>query len=753
MSTPIQWPGATYGSGTGTPYTSPNGDTWIWTGYSWEGLIATATPSAGTVYTKELISGGASWNSGMIFDVSNLTYTFYGPIQTANATQVTLNNGDLTNDRIDAIVVNDDDPSGEISIIEGTPSPNPLTPEIPSDQLLIQYVIVPAGAVTLPISQLVIYDDNTEWTGTVIDNGGAGTFTFNSTTPTPWNSSVCLDVTGNSRRRWARFTEPTLSSVTASNYALLSFRVYFPTSISTSRNLTVRFRYNNAYIGTSVVTMPTFASRSVTDQWQNVVIPISLFNIPSVFDSIDFIMSGSNSTNLANWSIDLVQLQNGIAPSVGSGSSPKPWGIYGQGTGVLTTYNSFQQALSASVSGDCIQLFGNVTEVITSPYTIVRKTINLNGHTWYMKGSTSLNDSVIKSERTVGIYNGNIEVDPLSNLVGPNSGIIRVDGVGIFDGLTVFNRSATGSALVTASGRTINIAGGYFQSFGSHAVWIVTPSTGSRVRDIECVTNAANCNGFYSTAGGPCEYVNIKGYSVESSGYGSGIYIASGSERVSDCYGYSFAEGVSGTASYGMYVNGKWEIVNCYGFNGADGTNCNGLYLSSISRNCVGRGTRIGVVLNGGSHSQFTSSGVIGTYFLNSSEVNDSTNTGGYAVYVKEDKIASLRNCTIKGNVLGETGSNFGLTNCTIDNNGEEIDLVEIGPKGLSADSNFFINSVFVCTGATYGIVSTGATARDAGIVNCTFIGPTDSWDTSTINNIISIPSAIDSQGNIKYPS
>lgn len=38
MPTTIDWPEIPYGSGTGTNYTSPNGDTWIWNGYAWVAL-------------------------------------------------------------------------------------------------------------------------------------------------------------------------------------------------------------------------------------------------------------------------------------------------------------------------------------------------------------------------------------------------------------------------------------------------------------------------------------------------------------------------------------------------------------------------------------------------------------------------------------------------------------------------------------------------------------------------------------------
>jgi hypothetical protein len=753
MPLPIDWPGATYGSGTGTPYTSPNGDTWIWTGYSWEGLIATATPSAGTVYTKELISGGASWNTGMTFDVSALTYTFFGPIQSAIATQVTLSNGDSVYDRIDAIVVNDDDPNGLVSVIEGTPAPNPITPEIPSDQLLVQYIIVPTGVTSMPISTLVIYDNNIEWTGSVVDVSGLGTFTFNSTTPTPFNSSVCLNVTGNNRRRWARFSEPTSTGITASNYALLSFRVYFTSSINISRTLTVRFRNNGSYVGNPVNVTPTFASRTVTSQWQNVVIPLNLFAIPLEFDAIDIQLTGNYTADLANWSIDLVQLQSGISPAIGVGASPKPWGIYGQGTGVLTTYNTLSQAINASVVGDCIHLFGSITENVTSAYTIENRNINLNGHYLGMTGPTSIGD-VISIVKIGNIYNGTIFIDEDSPIVGPTSGVIRAGGVSIFDGLKVINNSVKGSAL-KVQGDLVDIIGGYFETANYHAGYINLPAEGSKIRDIEFRTRAQDFNGFYAKDGGSVEYCNIKAFNTASTigSTGSGIYIDGGGDKMWNCYGYTKTGGTAGTSSYGLYVAGKWEISDCQGIAEGSRPNCSGMgmYIPN-SRNCVARGTQVGAVIGTGTHSLLTSETEAGYGMLvkNSTTINQSKITGVQGIILDEDVLSSINGCSIEGYLIGATGSNFIVTNSTIDSSDSDLPAIQMGPDN-GTNVSYFLNSVFNVSGATYGIIAEGATARDVRIINCTFIGPTiASWDTSTITNIVGATN--DSQGNMKYP-
>jgi hypothetical protein len=715
MPTPINWPGATYGSGTGTPYESPNGDVWIWTGYSWEGLIATATLSAGTTYTKELISGGASWNSGMTFDVSDLTYTFYGPIQTADEVQVTLSNGDATYDRIDAIVVSDDDPNGVISVKEGVPAPNPTTPEISSDQLLVQYVIVPAGVTSMPISQLVIYDNDTEWTGSVVDFGGSGTFTFNSATPTPFNSSVCLNVTGNNRRRWARFSEPNASSVTASDYALFSFRVYFPSDIITSRTLTVRFRSSGAYVGNSVNVTPTFASRTVTGQWQNVVIPLSLFAIPLNFDAVDIQLSGSITLNSADWSIDLVQLQDGISPAIGPNPTPNRWGIYGQGTGVLTTYNTFAQALSSSVSYDTIHLFGSVTETINTPYNISGRSINLNGHIWSLKGTIDVG-SVLNINRDVSIYNGTIINISTSSLITSGGGIIRVNGNAFFDGLKVWNRG-DGHAIVFDNSE---VQGGYFLSYNDHAGYVDVPGDGTKLRDMEFVTYAEDCYGFYSFNGDNDEYNNIKGYSYNQVGCGSGIYLNGGGGLMLNSYGYTISDASGATESCGIKVNGKWELKGSIGINDApDGGDRVGLWITGTSTSCIGKGS-IGVQLEGGGgHKNLIAEGQIkGLFFSSGGYIGQSCISGSCSVYATEEASVQIDNSTLEGLVLGETGSCFIVANSSIDGRLEVDPTILLGPSGGSTEVTKFINCVINSRGADYSIDALGATARDIGNIN-----------------------------------
>jgi hypothetical protein len=753
MPLPIDWPSATYGSGTGTPYTSPNGDTWIWTGYSWEGLVATATPSVGTIYTKELISGGASWNSGMTFDVSALTYSFYGPIQSAGATQVTLSNGDAAYDRIDAIVVSDDDPNGIISVKEGVAAPNPTTPEISSDQLLVQYIIVPTGATTLPISTLVIYDNNTEWTGSTVDNLGIGSFNFASTSPTPYQSSVCLSVTGNNRRRWARFTEPTLTAITASNYALLSFRIYFTSAINSTRNLTIRFRNSNAYVGNAVIAMPTFASRTVTGQWQNVVIPVSLFSIPSTFDAIDFTMSGGNNSNLADWAIDLIQMQSGVAPTLGPSLANKPWAIYTQGTGIPNYYSTFAQAVAAAQPLDAIHLYGNVTEVISSPLTLPAATLNLNSNIFTIYGATGITGQshAIRIAKTGNICDGLIIMEEYSGAtgwLGATGAIINADGITTISNVWVENNTSRGAALKCPRRSRLNLicSGSTFQSNAWHGSWFDEIGSNSYIHDLFSISSIDDCHGIFLDQGSRAFLNNLIGYSTSTVGSGCGIKCTNSTGFGNNLIGRSSGD----SDSTGIWIEGEgWKLKNIEGFHVGDSGFGGYIYGARVD-NSKFDGSDGGLKSQSSDYySVFCKGKEFGISALRGTSIHNSYMEGANSAIISEEMLLESRNCTFIGSISGVTGSNLDITHSYVET--ESRPAIELGPLGSTATEGTKISfNKLISIGATYGIDVTGATARNFEITQCIFSGPTASWNTGTITNTVP-PSALDSQGNIRY--
>lgn len=165
------------------------------------------------VQGNKLISGGATYLSGLTFNVSDLSYIIGETIYTASASTVVLSSGSTNFDRIDVIYV---DISGNTGSVEGTPSASPSKPSLDSaTQVEITFVTVPAGSTTPDVTITKVYDENTgtgggEWdysaTTAVRISGGSTNDAFSGTksiefintingdsftmnNPTPYNTS------------------------------------------------------------------------------------------------------------------------------------------------------------------------------------------------------------------------------------------------------------------------------------------------------------------------------------------------------------------------------------------------------------------------------------------------------------------------------------------------------------------------------------------------------------------------------------
>jgi len=298
-------------------------------------------PTVGT--GNQLISGGASYSgTGMVFNVSVLVYTIAGIEYTTAATDVTLLVGDPSNPRFDAIVASidaNDDPI--VEVLQGTPAATPSTPTLEPDQVLVQYVLVGAGATNPNITTEYIYrnDQSSDWQGSV--NGTIGSPTcvpavsnsadFTSPTPTPvFGAACCLSTSkrvGVSNARGTRFGAPT--PVSREDYAVLSFYINFPspgfTQQGKERLYLALFGDNTLntagnYLG--YIQVENYCDMDLTDTWQLVNIPTSLFfQNPTVTTIGGFSISGypnlvNPCTIDAKFALDEIKLQTGFGPQL-----------------------------------------------------------------------------------------------------------------------------------------------------------------------------------------------------------------------------------------------------------------------------------------------------------------------------------------------------------------------------------------------------------------------------------------------------
>jgi hypothetical protein len=260
------------------------------------------------IYTKELLSGGAVWSGvGLDFDVSILSYRFYTEnILFSNATTVTLSSGDTTFNRIDAIVV---DVDGNVTVIQGTPSIDPATPNIPSNQLLVNFVIIGANATTPQVNQLVVYKENVEWLGSF--DTGIGNVIFNNTID-PYEGIFATYVNQINNIQRTIYTSD-IGNINPTLYQTLSFRVKLINPLPPIGTIQVNLALSGSVVGNSINATAFGLNASNTSNYQLVVIPISFFGASNI-NQVILRPTSPNGADLYSFYLDNIIFQDGTNP-------------------------------------------------------------------------------------------------------------------------------------------------------------------------------------------------------------------------------------------------------------------------------------------------------------------------------------------------------------------------------------------------------------------------------------------------------
>ena len=264
---------------------------------------------------KRLISGGAEWSltgNGSTFSVSNIVYSFNGEILTYNAgyPNLTFDSGD-SNDRIDAIVINEDN---QIVINRGTASITPPKPVISDSQILIQYAYITANSSTIGASEAV-YINNSQWNTSTYQVSGTLSGSVNlASSVDNYLSSVCVDVNSD-YRTGVKFTKPS-GTISANDYASITMRVKLTSIVSDNTILVAQLQgiANGYNISGNTINLMTYGlDRDVINTWQHIVIPISRFgsNLTSI-NSLTLRMVGGLSGSNTNWRVDYIFFQKGV---------------------------------------------------------------------------------------------------------------------------------------------------------------------------------------------------------------------------------------------------------------------------------------------------------------------------------------------------------------------------------------------------------------------------------------------------------
>jgi len=740
----------------------------------WEPKPIPGVSTGGT----QLLSGGASWSgTGMTFNVSTLTYTIDGVNYTSAPQNVTLAAGDPSNPRFDAIVV---DATGTVSVITGIPSANPIVPSIPGTQVLVQYVLVAAGASTPSITNEFVYREGSspDWTPVVIA-GGAPTLTanFSSLTPVAFQNTECTLVNAPSytTSKLVQYTKPS-GSIARSSFPFLTFRAQLLAG-SANRNILVRLYNGTTLIGTAWSSNYGL-NISTTGVWQLVVIPLTVFGNAGITTAtrVQFLFSGTvvGTTQIA---LDDIKFQSGYGPQTSTatidildsgtvvGSTAKLNFIDGTNTtavvtqdvpnnkidvqinatgisgkigisdinGVYTYYADFASALAAATAGQTIKFF---TDITTSSTNFILKNgvdIDLNGHTFETTNSGFTFADVFMIDNSipviVNIYNGVLKRTTGNLLVFIASSGSKIN----FNNVTVVS-SSIGAFAVGGNGTINNVIIdaplGYSGSGVLNNAFVTSTNNGINIAGggeaNNCVAKSTS-SAAITMAGATSKLYNCRG---NSSG-ANGIDMTGGTAI--NCTGIS-------TSALGISASGGY-LIGCKG----NSNNNVGLFITnSNASDCYGYSfTSSGVYIN--NTLSLTLQSITG-YSVTSNGVWLRPNSGGAVLYVSEVNGTSLNGNGILVdtnvaaveiyNVTATCGFSTGHGISTSIN--QPLLIVGGSISVASTAANCIFNS-----GITNNIkfgnltfkVPTGGTPVSAGIDNSAVINTPDIYGNLTINS------------------
>ncbi len=391
---------------------------------------------------KYIISGGAVWSgSGFTYDVSIVSYFFNG-LKEGNQETVTLDPSDNTYDRIDAFVITE---GGDIYVIKGTPSANPASPVIDDDELLIQLVIVPAGATEPGIISETIYNENTEWTSDIKKKGNAasdiGTIDFNNTNYVKkdnrsmfWNANEASVVS---------FLRG--SSFEVNDWTSLNFWIRLEEPITDGRRFEFRF-YKNAgtAVGNYVDIRTMGLNRTLLHEWQLITIPISAFNIPQgqLADRLRMTFTLGSPDTVRNLYIDNIRLTTDGTPKQQEQTNPMNISVNGSVVGSGNKLNL--------IAGDGINLEGSLDDgsgqmnVLIDTDLLANNGLTAVGNSFQLGGTLTSDTFINSNNKTFTIGNelsngGNYFIQMSNNSFG-------MPGVGM--GTTLADGSVARSVMV-----------------------------------------------------------------------------------------------------------------------------------------------------------------------------------------------------------------------------------------------------------------------------------------------------------------
>jgi hypothetical protein len=260
-----------------------------------------------------ILSGGVvtPTGTGLTYDITAATYIIQGTVYNSPTDTFTLSNGDATFDRKDVIALDD---TGNVVVIEGTPSASPVKPQVDSlTQVEATFITVPAGATSIPATTELIYDENAQVVGGEWDTTTTASVNL-ADTANPYNGTIHIGTTGSFGTNKNITFDQTSYTL---NGGVLTMRMSAKVDMtSPGTRLYVGFFVGGSLVGNSVsiggTASPTFGfDGSIVGSYQLIAIPIASFGgLPASIDELRiFTLSGANASE---FDLDYIRIIEGI---------------------------------------------------------------------------------------------------------------------------------------------------------------------------------------------------------------------------------------------------------------------------------------------------------------------------------------------------------------------------------------------------------------------------------------------------------
>ncbi len=319
------------GSGVGIFNSLTSGNTVIQlnsiTGTSNARIAVNVTASAGTINLdvneqnlilwplvvngNQLLSGGASYLSGLTFNVTDLSYIIDDTFYSATSSTVIVASGDSVYDRIDVIIA---DISGNTSVVQGTPSANPVKPDIDeSTQIEVTFVTIAAGVTSIALSSTLVYNEKVgppaEW---VFATPSSPFISGDSTTQT-YSGTSSIELSAATNGKSFTLSSSTVFDSTTQNTIQFAIKNRIAWPAGTRIRLSI-LSSTGIPIGTIVdLYNGRFGfSSSNTTSWQLISIPLSNFTLTTtLFSTIKFLTVNTATLSISCF-IDYVRMMEGL---------------------------------------------------------------------------------------------------------------------------------------------------------------------------------------------------------------------------------------------------------------------------------------------------------------------------------------------------------------------------------------------------------------------------------------------------------